>query len=73
MYKCSVCNLTVIVIPNVSLIRPCKCKVNSRKRTLWEKIRMFFNLKVENILVDAPIKAECKATVYSHSKFGQSK
>jgi hypothetical protein len=34
---------------------------------------MFFNLKVEDILVDAPIIAECKATVYSHSKFGQSK
>lgn len=71
MYKCSVCKLSVIVFEN-TVIKICKCKINSRKRTIWEKIRIFFNLKVKNILVDAPIIAECKATVYSHSKLGQS-
>ena len=56
MYKCSKCGLSVIVY-NGKVIRACVCKEDSRKRTFIEKVRIFFNLSVEEIKRDAHIIA----------------
>jgi hypothetical protein len=68
MYKCSKCNLPVIVLLGESPVRLCKCKIESRKRTRFEKIKMFFKFKVADILVDAPILASLQAEVFNISK-----
>lgn len=73
MYKCSKCNLEVIVLSDGKTIRACTCKVNSPRLpiTNLEKFLSFFGKKyfVEK---NASVVMDLNATAKGRSQFRQN-
>lgn len=73
MYKCSKCNLEVIVLSNGSTIRACTCKVNSLRLpiTKFEKFLALFGKKYY-IEKNASILMDINAEAKGRSQFKQN-